>query len=36
MLVIRQFNNYDINVYGVIITTKVIARVHPVHSMNVD
>jgi len=24
------------NVYGAIIMTKVIARVHPVHSMNVD
>jgi len=28
-------NNHD-NVYGAIITTKVIARVHPVHLMNVD
>jgi len=28
-------NNYD-NVCGVIIMTKVIARVHPVHLMNVD
>jgi len=28
-------NNYD-NVYGAIIMTKVIARVHPVHLMNVD
>jgi len=26
---------YD-NVYGAIIMTKVIARVHPVHLMNVD
>jgi len=28
-------NNYD-NVFGEIIMTKVIARVHPVHLMNVD
>ena len=28
-------NNYD-NVYGAVIMTKVIARVHPVHLMNVD
>jgi len=28
-------NNYD-NVYGAVIVTKVIARVHPVHLMNVD
>jgi len=28
-------NNYD-NVCGAIIMTKVIARVHPVHLMNVD
>ena len=28
-------NNHD-NVYGAVIMTKVIARVHPVHLMNVD
>jgi len=28
-------NNYD-NIYGAVIMTKVIARVHPVHLMNVD
>jgi len=28
-------NNYN-NVYGAIIMTKVIARVHPVHLMNTD
>jgi len=28
-------NNYN-NVYGAVIMTKVIARVHPVHLMNVD
>ena len=28
-------NNRD-NVYGAIIMTEVIARVHPVHLMNVD
>jgi len=28
-------NNHD-NVYGAIVMTKVIARVHPVHLMNVD
>jgi len=28
-------NNYN-NVYGAIIMTKVIARVHPVHFMNVE
>ena len=28
-------NNHD-NVYGAIIMRKVIARVHPVHLMNVD
>jgi len=28
-------NNYD-NVYGAVIMTKVIARVHPVHLMNAD
>jgi len=28
-------NNHD-NVYGAVITTKVIARDHPVHLMNVD
>ena len=32
---INTINNYD-NVYGAIIMTKVIARVHPVHLMNVD
>ena len=26
----------DDNVYGAVIMTKVIARVHPVHLMNVD
>jgi len=29
-------NNNHNNVYGAIIVTKVIARVHPVHQMNVD
>jgi len=29
-------NNSHENVYGAIIMTKVIARVHPVHLMNVD
>jgi len=29
-------NNNHNNVYGAIIVTKVIARVHPVHLMNVD
>jgi len=30
-------NNYSHdNVYGAVIMTKVIARVHPVHLMNVD
>jgi len=28
-------NSYD-NVYGAVIMTEVIARVHPVHLMNVD
>ena len=28
-------NSYD-NVYGAVIMTKVIARVHPVHLMNAD
>jgi len=28
-------NNYD-NVYGAIIMTEIITRVHPVHLMNVD
>jgi len=28
-------NSHD-NVYGAVIMTKVIARVHPVHLMNVD
>ena len=28
-------NSHD-NVYGAVIVTKVIARVHPVHLMNVD
>ena len=32
---INNNNNYD-NVYGAIVITKVIARVHPVHLMNVD
>jgi len=32
---INNNNNYD-NVYGAIIMTKVIAKVHPVHLMNVD
>jgi len=35
ILGINNNNNYD-NVYDAIIMTKVIARVHPVHSMNVD
>jgi len=29
-------NNNHNNVYGAIIVTKVIARVHPIHLMNVD
>ena len=29
-------NNSHNNVYGAVIITKVIARVHPVHLMNVD
>jgi len=29
-------NNNHANVYGSIFMTKVIARVHPVHLMNVD
>ena len=29
-------NNSHGNVYGAVIMTKVIARVHPVHLMNVD
>ena len=29
-------NNCHDNVYGAVIMTKVIARVHPVHLMNVD
>jgi len=29
-------NNTNSNVYGAILMTKVIARVHPVHLMNVD
>ena len=29
-------NNSNDNVYGAVIMTKVIARVHPVHLMNVD
>jgi len=28
-------NSYD-NVYGAVVMTKVIARVHPVHLMNAD
>jgi len=33
----NNINNYNYNnVYGAIIMTKVIARVHPVHLMNVD
>jgi len=28
-------NNHD-NIYGAFIMTKVIARVHPIHLMNVD
>jgi len=32
---IRNNNSHD-NVYGAVIMTKVIARVHPVHRMNVD
>jgi len=29
-------NNSHDNVYGAVVMTKVIARVHPVHLMNVD
>jgi len=32
---LKTNNNYD-NVYGAVIMSKVIARVHPVHLMNVD
>ena len=35
-LIINNSNNSHDNVYGAVITTKVIARVHPVHLMNVD
>ena len=35
ILIIRIIKNYD-NVYGVIITIKVTARVHQVHLINVD
>jgi len=32
----RNRNSSHDNVYGAVIMTKVIARVHPVHLMNVD
>jgi len=32
----KKNNNSHDNVYGAVIMTKVIARVHPVHLMNVD
>ena len=32
----NNINNSHDNVYGAVIMTKVIARVHPVHLMNVD
>ena len=31
----KRNNSHD-NVYGAVIMTKVISRVHPVHLMNVD
>ena len=34
-LISNNNNNHD-NVYGAVIMAKVIARVHPVHLMNVD
>jgi len=34
--VINNNNNSRDNVYGAVIMTKVIARVHPVHLMNAD
>ena len=33
---LNNHNNSHDNVYGAVIITKVIARVHPVHLMNVD
>jgi len=36
LLIIIINNNSHDNVYGAVIMTKVIARVHPVHLMNVD
>ena len=35
-VVINNNNNSHYNVYGAVIMTKVIARVHPVHLMNAD
>jgi len=35
-VVIINNNNSHYNVYGAVIMTKVIARVHPVHTMNAD
>jgi len=35
-VIINNNNNSRDNVYGAVIMTKVIARVHPVHLMNVD
>jgi len=32
----NNINNNRDNAYGAVIMTKVIARVHPVHLMNVD
>jgi len=32
----NNINNSHDNVYGAVIMTEVIARVHPVHLMNVD
>ena len=32
----RHHNNNHDNVYGAVIVTKVIARVHPVHLTNAD
>ena len=36
ILPINNNNNSHDNVYGAVIMTKVIAKVHPVHPMNVD
>jgi len=35
IIIIINNNSHD-NVYGAVIMTKVIARVHPVHLMNAD